>query len=94
MVILSASRTASDITRSRRRGCARAHRRAPVFEPYRLVVMCRHQRGAAPAKPPATTHLVPDWKSVLGALAEHHPAAHGGGLPLRRDSGREREAAR
>ena len=46
----------------------------PVFDPYRLVVMCPTINAAQlPPSLPATTRLVPDWKGVLGALAEGHP---------------------
>ena len=68
----------------------------PVFEPYRLVVMCPTINAAQlPPSLPATTHLVPDWKSVLGALAEHHP--RGGTVavfPCGAIQVAEREAAR
>lgn len=46
----------------------------PVFEPYRLVVMCPTINEAQlPPSVPPTTRLVPDWKGVLQALAQDHP---------------------
>jgi nickel-dependent lactate racemase len=46
----------------------------PVFEPYRLVVMCPtiNEAELPPSLPP-TTHLVADWKGVLEVLAQDHP---------------------
>jgi len=49
----------------------------PVFEPYRLVVMCPTINEAQlPPSVPPTTRLVPDWKGVLRALEADH--ARGG----------------
>jgi nickel-dependent lactate racemase len=46
----------------------------PVFEPYRVVVMCSTiNRAELPPSLPGTTRLVRDWAGVLGALAEDHP---------------------
>jgi nickel-dependent lactate racemase len=46
----------------------------PVFEGHRPVVMCPTINASElPPSLPPTTRLVPDWKGVLGALAEDHP---------------------
>jgi nickel-dependent lactate racemase len=54
-----------------RHGPARPH---PVFEPYRLVVMCPTiNRAQLPPNLPGTMRLVPDWEGVVNTLEEFHP---------------------
>jgi nickel-dependent lactate racemase len=61
-----------------RHGPTRPH---PLFEPYRLVVMCPTlNRAQLPPNLPVGTQLVPDWDGVLGALKEHHP--YGGSVAV------------
>ena len=46
----------------------------PIFEPFRVVVMCPNiNRAELPPSLPGTTRLVPDWAGVLAALGEYHP---------------------
>lgn len=46
----------------------------PMFEPYRVVVMCPNiNRAQLPPSLPETTRLVPDWESVVATLNEYHP---------------------
>lgn len=46
----------------------------PVFEPFRLVIMCPNvNRAELPPSLPETTRLVPDWKGVAAVLREFHP---------------------
>ncbi|HTX54929.1 MAG TPA: lactate racemase domain-containing protein [Candidatus Baltobacteraceae bacterium] len=47
---------------------------APVFAPYRVIVMCPTiNRAQLPPSLPAETCLVSDWTGVLAALAADHP---------------------
>jgi lactate racemase len=47
---------------------------APVFAPYRVIVMCPTiNRAQLPPSLPAETRLVSDWPGVLAALAADHP---------------------
>lgn len=46
----------------------------PMFEPYRVVVMCPNiNRAQLPPSLPETARLVPDWESVVATLNEYHP---------------------
>jgi len=46
----------------------------PMFDPYRVVVMCPNiNRAQLPPSLPETTRLVPDWESVVATLNEYHP---------------------
>ena len=53
----------------------------PVFEPFRVVVMCPNvNRAELPPSLPETARLVSDWEGVLGTLREFHP--DGGGVAV------------
>jgi hypothetical protein len=46
----------------------------PVFEPFRVVVMCPNiNQAEMPPSLPESARLVPDWAGVLAALGEYHP---------------------
>jgi nickel-dependent lactate racemase len=46
----------------------------PVFEPFRVVVMCPNiNQAEMPPSLPDSARLVPDWAGVLAALGEYHP---------------------
>ncbi len=51
-----------------------ATRPYPVYERYRVVVMCPNVNPAErPPSLPESARLVADWDGVLAALAEYHP---------------------
>jgi len=82
MVILSASSDGFGFhtleAPGMRHGPTRPH---PVFEPYRLVVMCPTiNRAQLPPSLPSGTRLVPDWEGVLNTLEEFH--LHGGSVAV------------
>jgi len=46
----------------------------PVFEPFRVVVMCPNiNQAEMPPSLPKASRLVSDWVGVLAALEEYHP---------------------
>jgi len=46
----------------------------PVFEPFRVVVMCPIiNQAELPPSLPKASRLVSDWVGVLAALEEYHP---------------------
>ena len=82
MVILSASSDGFGFhtleAPGMRHGPTRPH---PVFEPYRLVVMCPTINMAQlPPSLPSGTRLVPGWAGVLDTFKEYHP--HGGSVAV------------